>query len=174
MKLINLLPIDVSAGKKALRTASNFKKIVLAGYVLFLFLGGIAGAYFVVSSAGINNLRNEEEQRKQKINSITETEQGFFVIRDRLAKAKSVLAERKTEEGLEKFEKLTSILPSDMVISDVEIEAEKGEINLVAHSSKAVQTFLDSLIDQNLYQDVVLKSLTFNPNIGYLVSLEVF
>ncbi len=170
---INLLPTDLSPKAPAIKLAKSLKNLVIAGFVIFILgLMALIG-YFIFISTELSSSAARQEQLKTGIKSLQETEQRLVLTKDRLKYVKEVLGETSATDDLEQLETLLLNLPEGVSLNRMDVGKDKVELTLLAANSLGVTQSLASLTAAGLYQRIVLLSFSFNPDIGYLVTLEL-
>lgn len=171
MAEINLLPTDLAAKSPIKKTADVLKKVAIGGFVLlFLFLIG-SGAYLYFLNLQVRNSVANQEELKQSIESLEQTEQQLVIVRDRLDKAETVLGKESAAEELEDFEELAGLIPPTVAVTEADMVSGRSEVSLIAVSSSGLVQLMANLISLELYERIELTSFGFTPGSGYLVSL---
>jgi Tfp pilus assembly protein PilN len=173
MTEINLLPVAIGAKTVALKMASRLKQIAVAAVTVFLVLTGAVLAYFLIVSQQLRTIKANQENLKGTLASLSTSEQQYVLVKDRVRKISQVRDTLDIEEGVGKFEKLQSLLPASIVVSEIEVKKDITEISLTAASSRDIVNFFESLLASETYKKIVLKSFSFNPSTGFLINLEV-
>lgn len=170
---INLLPTELAPGRPLARLAKALKNIAVAGIIVFLI--SVAGliAFFIFLSTQLNSAIARQEQLKTEIKSLEQTEQRLVLVRDRLKHTREILASGNATENLEHLEGIFLGLPESVQVSEMQVFEDKVELAISASSSFGISQILAGLLGGQVYERVVLVSLSFNPTIGYLVNLEL-
>ncbi len=171
---INLLPIELSAKGNIAKTATLLKKLAIAGSLLFLVLGGLAVIYIVFISIQVKSLEQSQKGLKTNIQRLEQTEQEFFLIKDRVQKADSILARQETIEGLGKLNEVILNLPPETFLSESEISEDKSKLTFMTKKSSSLVTVLGFLATGDIYEKLILKNFSYNPVSGFLVRVETF
>jgi len=173
MNNINLLPVAVGVKTATVKVVAFLKKVSIIITALFLCLGLAALVYFFIASRQLANIKAGEKNLKTTLSSLEETEQQYVLVKDRVTKVKKIIDEKTVEEKLTGLEKLRALLPAGLTISEVEIKEDKTEVSLVGTSSRDAVSFFASLLVGGVYEKITLKSFGFNPESGFLITLEV-
>jgi uncharacterized membrane protein len=173
MNSINLLPTAVEVKTVTVKAVTFFKRMSISIVIIFLFLGLAGLAYFFIASRQLATIKIHEENLKTTLAALKETEQQYVLSKDRLAGIKEVRSKKAVEEELTKVQKLQTLLPASLTISEVEIREDGAKVSLVGVSSRDIVSFFASLLTSEIYEKIILKNFGFNPNSGFLISLEV-
>src|SRR4030042_2652884 len=100
MAAINLLPKDLLPSAGLIKTAKLLKNLLTLGFGIFtIVLVGLV-AFFVLNSISLRSSTARQEELKNSIKALEQTEQGLVLVKDRLTKVKEVLAKDSgAEEG---------------------------------------------------------------------------
>lgn len=170
---INLLPTELSPRGPAVKAANALRRFIIFGFIAFALsvLGLIAFFVFVTTQIGSSNQR--QESLKGSIRSLEQTEQRLILVKDRLAKIKNALGEEKMRSEVENIDSLLTNTAGNVVVTEVDVSKDKTELTVQATSSTSVAQFMAVLLVTNLYEKIDLSSFGFNPQVGYLISLEM-
>jgi hypothetical protein len=130
-------------------------------------------SFYVINSFELKNLEAKEKTLIENIKSLGQTEQSFFLIRDRLSKIKMVLAEDSTNKSLENLTLLLGVFPAAATINEVDITAKKADISFTVSGSSLLVQIFASVVSSDFYKNIYLKSFGYNPSSGYAITLEV-
>lgn len=169
---INLLPSDLGPKASAIRIAKLIKKFFVALISLFLIYAFFVIALIIVLKVQVASSNSRQEQLKTSILSLEKTEQSLFLLKDRIGKIKTVFASSSSENNLGGVGKILNN-SSGVLMSDVKILPGKVNLTVMSVSAAPLGDFLEKIVTGNDYQTVKVKSLSFNPSSGYLVSLEL-
>jgi len=170
---INLLPIELSPQSGAAKTANLFKRIAIVyGAIVVVFLIG-AGAFILLMSVQSSSIKNQNAALTARITTLEAAEQKTVLIRDRLEKIKGVIAGSVgMEKNLVNLSNVISILPSGVAIASAEVDSTRTKFTVSGSSSQEIAVFLSSLVAQKIYPNLILKTFSFNPGSGYVVSFD--
>lgn len=171
---INLLPTQLVLKGKDKVIIEGIKKFTLIGF-LFLILGSLVIAgYLVYVSLRIRSSVGNEEGLKSEISTLQQTEQGLFLIKDRISKIKLVYAKESSDSQILNLTTFLESNSGDYRILEIQVVSQKVVLSMAFPSSTSFGSFYKSLINSGLYPNIVLKSLSFNQSIGYVASFELF
>ena len=100
MAKINLLPIDLSPKSDLARLANIIKKLTIVASAIFLVLGLAAAGFLIVMTFQADNLVKENQALTARISAFNQEEQSLVLVKDRVKKAQTIMAERKLESEL--------------------------------------------------------------------------
>ena len=173
MPQINLLPEELSPKGSIIRLATGLKTIVLVGFVILIVVTGGLVAYLTFTSFEIKTLHEKEEQLKQQISALNESEQRLVLLKDRLEKINLVLNSDSSNQEVDKLISLYSLVPSEMRINQLEISPNNTRTDLLATNSLDLTQFMANLVVSDLYSLIKLTTFGFNPRTGYSVAFEM-
>lgn len=169
---INLLPKEFKVGAglgKALRLIRILGVISLAAFLIF---GMVLGGYLIISSVQLNSLNSSNDSLKSQLKNLETSESQLVVLKDRLSKIKTA---ENTPSGLpvyKNFDALVDSLSDSTTLNTVDIGPTKLSSTLVFRSNQDLTNFVEKLTKANTFQNIALTSFSFNPNVGYLLSVE--
>ncbi|MEK7497933.1 MAG: hypothetical protein AAB656_03370 [Patescibacteria group bacterium] len=171
---INLIPIELSPQSGAAKTAKLLKRVsIVYGSIVVLLLIG-ASAYIFLFQFQINSIKGQNEALSAQVTKLESAEQKTALTRDRLVKIKGILASGSgVEKGLLNLDKVISILPVGVIITNAEVDNARTKFSVTGGSSLSVASFLSNLVAQKIYNNLILKTFSYNPGSGYVVSFEV-
>jgi len=172
MSPVNLLPTELAPSNKAVKLAEFLKKFSITGLVVLIVAIVGLGVLFYTNSLEIKNLTAQETRLKNSISSLEVTEKSLYLLSDRIDKAGGLLADNSIQKDIGALDTIISSSPGNLVISDADISTKKCEISLVAANSAALSQFLAGILSSERYSHVLLKTLSFNPNYGYMFSIQ--
>jgi hypothetical protein len=173
MAAINLLPTDISPKGPVVKISNLIKNLAVISFVLFLLTALGMLAMFVLNSVQIRSLNESSEGLKTSIKSLETTEQGLVLVRDRLSKAKLVLADESGGEEAEGLGTVTSGLPGSVSLTEAVISKKVLDTTFIATDSQGLTTLMALIISQDAFDKVDLVSFSFNPNAGYVSSFSM-
>ncbi|MBI4153451.1 hypothetical protein HY503_00410 [Candidatus Woesebacteria bacterium] len=173
MAVINLLPTDISPKGPVIKISNLIKNLAVASFVLFLLTALAMLAMFVFNSVLIRNLNQSSEALKTSIKGLETTEAGLVLVKDRLSKARDVLAADSGGDEAEGLGSITSALPGNVALSEAEISKDMLNTTFVATSSQGLTALMAQIISQDAFAKVELVSFSFSPNAGYIPSFSM-
>lgn len=170
---INLLPVDLSAKSGVAKSASLFRRITVTGAIIFVILGILAGGFVVIFTLQINSVTKANDALKTQIASFETAEQKNVLVKDRLAKIKTIEGQKDILGASAGVGTINSSLPSGVSISDVNIDSTgKTQFGFTVSDSTSLVPFLANLVTAPSYKQLTIKNFSFNPATGYLVSFD--
>lgn len=170
---INLLPTEISPKGPVVRISNLLKNLATIFFAIFLIVGFGMGAYFILNVVTLRSVNTRSEALKTSIMTLEETEQGLVLVKDRLTKARTVLAEESAGEEVGALKAVGSALPTDVILSEAIASKDLLEVTFVATSSQGLSQIMAQIISQENFAKVELVSFSFNPNSGYIPSFAV-
>lgn len=169
---INLLPVDLGLSRESIQANSTIKKIIIGVASVFL-LGSFLGiGYFLILSNQLSAEVARNNNLKQSIKNLEATEQKILLVKDRARKAGVVLGSASASANLSKMGKILSALPSDITLDEAGVDASQGTFSVLSTNSAGVISFLNALTNSAFYEQVFLKSFSYKPATGYLITVE--
>lgn len=170
---VNLLPTELLEKKGPYKLAESLKNIAIAGFAIFFaFLFG-AFAYTLILSAQTRSSETKQNQLKQTIIALEETEQKMVLVKDRIGKANKIYSKSDISTSVENFELINANLSSNVFLMEAKIDDKKTEGSYSISSSLGLVRFMSNLLVSDLYSKITMKSFSFTPTFGYMVSLEM-
>ena len=170
---INLLPQGIALKGKDKIVLTSVGKFVSVGFVIFLLAAFLIVGYFIYLSLRIRASISLEETLKSQIGSLEQTEQSFFLIKDRIGKIKSVLAKENVRVQTETLSGVVGSFPPGVRILEIQMTSQKVTLTLIFSSSESFGIFYKGLIEAKTYKTIVLKTFSFNPSTGYIATMEL-
>jgi len=169
----NLLPKDSAANKDVVR-ATKALKVISMVIIVIASIGGMAGASALYY---YNNLLNKEKDRHQSlkstVNNLENTEQSLVLIKDRAEKLSEIVGNRQSANIFLKQKQVVDDLPENMSFSATTIFPAETRLDVLSTSSRSMVSMFEDLNTREDLQTVVIKQISFNPSLGYTVSLFV-
>lgn len=170
---INLLPVDLSAKSGVAKTAALLKRVSFFMVATFLVLGFLAGAFIVFFSIQLDSVAKTNQNLTSQIATLEVTEQKTVLIKDRLQKVKSLQSQKDVLAGVGIIKKITDSLPVGVSLADANLDTSGvAEFSFNVTDSGTLVNFLANLIALPDYKTLVIKSFSFTPVTGYLVTFE--
>lgn len=173
MVTINLLPPQLAIKGKDKVLVEGIKKFVFAGFLILILASLVIAGYLIYLSIRIRTSVSSEEVLKNDINSQQQTEQGLFLIKDRISRIKSVYAKESADKQIATLAGFIQTAPGEFRLLEIQVSTQKATLSVAFPSSDTFGSFYKALINANLYPNVVLKAFSFNPSLGYVASFEL-
>lgn len=170
---INLLPQGKALKGQDKVLVESISKLTLIGLIIFIAAIMAVGVYFAYSSLRLRSSISAEETLKSEIEALANTEQSFYLVKDRVSKVKTILAKASTNEQVDKLSGFLENSAQESTLTEVQLTSQKVVLSLVFPSSSSFGLFYKSLVDSGIYKIVTLKSLNFSQLAGYLATLEL-
>ena len=170
---INLLPIDLAASGPMNKTARRLKSLSFLALSLFLISVFTLIGYFYYLTTEIKKSEKRQEVMINTIKSLENTEQKYFLLKERIGKIKTVLAMESSDNNIANAEYLITSLSSDVVINAIQVGYKKINGSFVFKDSSQLSDFLEFLLQNDEFRQVKLKSIQYDPKTGYSLDLEL-
>lgn len=172
-KKINLIPEELTVPAKVIKLSNRINKIsMISAFVLTIAL--VVGiVFFVYLDSSYKKIVDSNESLKSEITSLEKTEQQLVLTKDKINKIKNVRNSKtamKTFAIFLEFKQFISNFP-DLVLSEVEIDANKFSVSITSKEFSNVQDFLTQLVFSEDLKSVVLDSFGFSPRSGLSLNL---
>ncbi|MEK7550503.1 MAG: hypothetical protein AAB535_01855 [Patescibacteria group bacterium] len=169
--MINLLPKEYTATSglgKYTRFIKQFTYLTLALFLVTI-LGSIS--FLILSAMELKNLEADIGSLKTQVEFQEATETRAVLLKDRLSKIKVLRQVSSSGDKLEKISSILSKVPADSLIEEVNLDLQKTSVSINFASLQALKNFFNDLTQVNSFGQVIMKSISFAPENGYLVSL---
>src|SRR3989344_5231428 len=121
MASINLLPSQLVLKGKDKVVVEGLKKFVFIGFIILIAISLLIAGYLVYLSLRIRSSVGNEEVLKSEINSLQQTEQGLFLIKDRISRIKAVYAKESVDGQIATLTDFIEQASGDFRISEIQI-----------------------------------------------------
>jgi len=173
MPIINLLPTDLAPKGPTLKIINYLKQVIFVGFVVFLLISLGLGGFLILTSLELQNSLSRQENLKNQIKNLEQTEQKMVLLRDRVEKINKILSMPNIQSDISNTQKIVDFNSSNINIRELEFSIDKVKLSVTASSSASFKELVDSLTQTNYYKTIILSSLNFNPNVGYSASFEL-
>lgn len=171
MAAINLLPTELLPSAGLTRTAKLLRSVLTVGFGIFVVaVLGLVG-FFSVNALSLRSSNARQEELKTSIKSFEQTEQGLVLVKDRLGKVKEVEAKDNADNEVAALSGLFGSLPAGVSLTEAVIAKDELDTTFVVGDSAVLGQFMAGLITTEGFSRIELLSFSFNPNVGYLVSV---
>jgi hypothetical protein len=169
---INLLPKDLLPQAAIIKFASLLKNLVIIGFFLFILAGGGLIAFLVFNSVELSRVNQQSQQLQNSIRSLEQTEQRFVLLKDRLGKVRQVLDKESSGNAVNSLNSLIPTLPENAFITEAIVSSKELETTFLVTSSSSLTRLLGTIVTLDEFTLTKLISFSFNPNLGYVLSLN--
>ncbi|MDP3994290.1 MAG: hypothetical protein Q8P91_00475 [bacterium] len=172
MTTINLLPDDFSS-KGGVKIARVIKKILIPVFAVFFISVAAMSGIIIVLNSNLKRVTDNQEILINSIKNLEKTERGMLLLQERLSKIKNILA---TDSSKGKItQNLQDVLgrSSGVTVSEIKLNADKINLGVEAVTSDQVGEFLSQILEDPLFQEVVLTDFTFSQEGGYRLGLDL-
>ena len=171
MSEINLLPQELKPSGTILRLSKNLKNIaLLAVVILFLSVTLSLGAYFILDNR-ISTSASNQEDLKQQIKALQQTEQRLVLIKDRLEKINSISKKPRANDEVERLNIVSALFPENTYVKAVELDVNNAAVAISSERLDNIATYLASVVSSGEYVQINLAFLEYDSKQGYVVGL---
>lgn len=171
MSAINLLPSDLLPSAPLIRTANFLKSIVTVSFVIFILILVGSVSFFTINSLSLRSSTLKQEETKNSIKSLEETEQGLVLVKDRLAKIKEVYAMESSSDEIDRLSTIYPQVSEGVILSEAVAAKDKLETTYIVSDSSLLTRLMAGIVTEGSFKRIDLYSFGFNPNVGYIISL---
>lgn len=172
MARINLLAGDLAPRANIIRIANALKSVSVVGLVIFVIIITGILSLFVINRARLAASSKRQEVFKESIGKMAQTEQQFYLLRNRLVFFKEVDSVKTAGKQIADLQKINSSLPVGSLITEVSLNGTQIEFVITADSSSALSTALRQTMASSTYSTLRLDSYTFSQSAGYGAALR--
>lgn len=169
---INLLPVELGAGRKALQIGRVLGRISIVVVALSFVLGTTGVIYLFVLQRQVTNQVNKNNQLTSSIRNLEATEQKLVLLKDRVAKIKNILSQDSAYSNSESVKKIFFGLPTDVSLDEANLTPSQIRLTVTSKSSLGMVGFLNNLTSLGNFKEIVLKNFSFRPSSGYSSTVE--
>ncbi len=173
MRKINLIPKELSVPPQIVKTSAIISKIsIFLGILLVITILTTIGI-LIFYSFKLNDLKFAENNLKQRVGSLQQSEQRLFLAKDRIAKITKIRANESLSDDVLEFRKFSDAMAGnpDVSFSEISLDSKSSEISLISRTTNALSLIFSFLKATKTYENISLSSLGFNPGSGYILSL---
>jgi ATPase subunit of ABC transporter with duplicated ATPase domains len=168
-KEINLLPLGKKAKPQILKLSKALKKLLTVSIVVLLVTTiGLIVAYYVFSNR-LESAQTKQQESKQEIKALEQTEQRLFLLKDRLSKIEKIQSEENASEEIGIFEFVIKNFDDKTVFSSADLGEGTARIAVLTPNSIELAKFIKNLIENGDFKEVKMSSLELNYPSGYKV-----
>jgi hypothetical protein len=171
--MINLLPPNLISNKGIFKQAKAIRSLTLVAIIVFLVFGLGVGGLILLGSSQLSSLIAQNNALKESIRERETTEQKMVLLKDRVGKIKIVKNLESSEEEIVGVTALLTTISAPSVVSELTFDAKKVDLSLIFKAPSDLSAFLRSLVNNKVFDSVVLTSFGFNPSNGYILSLRL-
>ena len=142
-------------------------------FIFFLVFGSLGVGYLFITSGDLTKINDKNNTYKSNIKSLQEAEQNLVLVRDRVAKVKTILNDVSFEEKLDKVQRMLDTLPSKSQPDALEVNSTKSKILLKFDSLSGLSSFLKGLISGDDWDFINLDTLELSGAGNYKIELEL-
>jgi Tfp pilus assembly protein PilN len=173
MAKIDLLPKELAPKKNLYKIADIVTKIAYAMGGILLISIIVLVVIFILYLGNIKSLKGEESDLQERVKSYEQTEQQITLAKDRIASIKEIWAMKNITTSLPKIKEMFSFIDENTSLKNLKATANGIEVSIDSLSANSTAAFLGKIISSKIFNSVILKTFSFNPNYGFRIVLEV-
>lgn len=170
---INLIPPELTPDEKIVKIGATAKKISVFGFSLYLILGISGGSLIYILKNQVNSNHQIIAEVKANIQALAATEQKIILLKDRLTKVNDVKVEADKEDNLLKFERVMSLIPEGALLTEGSFGKGVAEASFLVSDSSSLKNLMNSLTTLDIYKQIIMTGFSFNPTLGYSISVKM-
>jgi len=170
---INLLPSEFRPKTYFLVLAKTLNKVAIVLVLIILVSTSLFLATYLFFLQKQEEARKENAQLLEQLNALKNTEQKFFLIKDRISKIDKVLALASVKETPQQVADISSMLSEGMSLERAVFDHEKIEASITADSLSKISDFLKRLLSSD-FKKVEIESFSFSEDKGYSLDMKFF
>jgi hypothetical protein len=168
---INLLPTEERAAQST-QSAEALKKISIIAIFVFVIGALSLGGFVLFLSRDIGAARNRVDLLKNQVAEFADVESRLVLTQARLNKLRAIIA-NSSEGNLAILASLGSQLPEGASVTETEVASDKLKIGVSVVDTSQLSRVFSVFGEDGEFQKVMLRTLSFNPLLGYFVSLDL-
>ena len=173
MESINLLGSEISRKGDIVNLSTKLKIALAVVFVTLIVVTVASGVYIFINNTRLNSSLNNQEELKSSIEQLYATEQSYYLAKDRADKAGVVISEGDSEADIDYFNAFVSSKQEDVEFGSLGIKKKGAEFDVIIGSIASMFGFIETITNQDYYDNARLDELSFSPDGGYSVSLNV-
>lgn len=172
---INLIPQELAVPSRTVKLVSGLTKLTTVVFISIIVVVFVFGGLIYYFSNENNILIQKTESLKDKIVSLSASEQKMVLAKDRVAKISIVEKEKNIENEVSRFKSFSNFVfaSPDTNLSEANLTTKGSEVSLVVKDSPSLSSFVTTLQNLKEYQNIIISSLSFNPNLGFLLTITL-
>lgn len=168
---LNLLPEEFLLKGPLGRAVKFVRPLTITLLALFLIMALGMGAFFIFSSFSLKNLQSSNDTLTNQIQVQAAAQQQIVLLKDRLAKIKTVQSIPTATKNLVTIEPILSALSGSSLISELDIDSQKTTTSVVFKSNSDLTNFVKSLQTNTAFSLISIGSFNYSPATGYQLGL---
>lgn len=168
---LNLLPPEYSTtkGLGSILKATRALGIISIGVFIAFTIG--VSAFYLISNITLNGLNSDIDSLKGQIGSLEKSEQQIILLKDRLAKVKTVLGVASASDVVTGVDPYVSNIPGG-TLDELGVDATSANFSITFTSNKDLANFLTKLSTSTNFKNITMTSFTYGPSSGYKVDFK--
>jgi hypothetical protein len=171
---INLLPQELKPKAGVLKLSKTLNKLALVSVGVLLSTTIVLIGSFIFFSQQSNASVERQENLQSEIRALEQTEQRLILVKDRLSKINKILSSGSVASQIELLKKVLAIMPSEVLLQDLEITDENVRIEVSSGSLSGIGQFFLKILQVQDFRKVNVDGFSFRNISGYVVVLEFY
>jgi len=174
-KKINLISIEMAVPARAVKIASILNKISLVAVITLILASIIIGSIFFYYSTQNSKINKNINSSKTKITDLIKSEQKLVLAKDRLSKIEVVQTLKSSANEIKRYQKFSSVVSASTgsTISEADLNSKGTEATILSPNSDSLTQIISPLSKLLDYSAIVLSSLEYNPNSGFILNIKL-
>ena len=170
MAEINLLAATKLAPKVGIiKTANTLKVIAVVATIAFFVVVFLMVSFFIFNAVTLRSSTGKQAQLTSSIKALETVEQQYVLVKDRAQKIDAVKKGGNALIDFELFINLAASLPDGATVVDGTVSVDSIETLLLVQKSSALTQVFSTVLSNENYDMVTLKTFNFSPKTGYNV-----
>jgi len=172
-KRINLIPSELAVPARAVKLARVINKFSIVATILLILTSIVLGSLFFYYSTERTKINSNINTLISKISSLEKSEQKLVLAKDRLAKIKVVSDTKSVNDEVLRYQEFSNIISnaSGSAITEAVLTSKGTDASIIFQDSSSLSQVLSPLSKLTNYKKIILSSLGFNPNAGFLANI---
>jgi hypothetical protein len=170
MTEINLLAAAKHTPKVGvIKTANTLKVIAVIATIVFFVIVFLMVSYFIFNAVTLRSSTNKQAQLTGSIKALETVEQQYVLVKDRAQKIDTVEKEGNALIDYERYLNLALGLPDGSSMTSGKVYVDTIESVITVQKSSALTQVFSTVLANDNYDTVTLKTFNFSPKTGYNV-----
>ena len=171
---INLLSALKLAPKIGIiRSSNTLKVIAVISTIGFFIIVLLMVSYFIFNAIMLRASVNRQVQLTNSIKSLEQVEQQHVLVKDRVEKIDAIKKEGNALNDFERLIDLSASLPDGAYMFSSKVGVNDIETLISVQKSSALTQAFSTILSNEYYDFIVLKSFGFSPKSGYSIELNL-
>lgn len=158
---------------RAVKLAKIINKFSIVATITLILVSIVLGSLFFYYSLERTKIMNNTQNLISKISSLEKSEQKLVLAKDRLTKIKVVRDSKSVNDEILRYQEFSNIISnaSGSAITEAILTSKGTDASVAFQDSSSLSQILPQLSKVASYKKVILSSIGFNPNTGFLANI---